>query len=184
MPIYFIRHGQSEFNAHFPDVYDGDTPDPLIFDPRLSELGRAQALALRERAHRLGVSRVVTSPLSRAVETALCLFDGVAPIEVDALHREKVAHSGDVGRDPAELARDFPQLGFAHIPERWWHAGPENRHGVPVEPEDIFIGRVRAFERRMDAIAGESVAVIGHGSFFETIVGRMLGNCEIHIYRP
>jgi len=39
MPIYFIRHGQSEFNA----AYTRGEPDPMIFDPRLTAQGRQQA---------------------------------------------------------------------------------------------------------------------------------------------
>ena len=39
MPIYFIRHGQSEFNA----VHNEGENDPLIFDAPLTDKGRRQA---------------------------------------------------------------------------------------------------------------------------------------------
>ncbi len=39
MPIYFVRHGQSEFNA----VHNEGENDPLIFDAPLTDEGRRQA---------------------------------------------------------------------------------------------------------------------------------------------
>ena len=39
MPIYFILHGQSEFNA----VHKEGDNDPLIFDAPLTDKGRRQA---------------------------------------------------------------------------------------------------------------------------------------------
>ena len=39
MPVYFIRHGQSEFNA----AYDGGDNDPMIYDAPLTEKGLRQA---------------------------------------------------------------------------------------------------------------------------------------------
>ena len=42
MAIYFIRHGQSEFNAAFNGKID-----PMIFDPALTKLGLEQAESAR-----------------------------------------------------------------------------------------------------------------------------------------
>jgi len=64
MPIYFIRHGQSEFNATF----DG-TGDPMIFDAPLTEMGKQQAIAARNKIAELGISHVITSPLTRAIQS-------------------------------------------------------------------------------------------------------------------
>ena len=49
MAIYFIRHGQSEFNAAF----DGKI-DPMIFDPALTKLGLEQAESARVNILELG----------------------------------------------------------------------------------------------------------------------------------
>ena len=44
MEIYFVRHGQSQFNAAFKGEVD-----PLIYDAPLTELGFSQAAEARNR---------------------------------------------------------------------------------------------------------------------------------------
>jgi broad specificity phosphatase PhoE len=178
MPIYFIRHGQSEFNAVHKD---GDS-DPLIFDAPLTDKGRRQAEEARELVADLGIKKVITSPLTRAIQTALCIFDGIAPIEVGASHRELLLHSCDVGRSPKELRQDFPGLSFKHLQNVWWHQGPENDDGVAVEPEDVFLKRIHEFDRSLTQIRDRPVAIVGHGDVFRALTGRMMENCEIHLY--
>ena len=180
MPIYFIRHGQSEFNAAFNE---GDN-DPLIFDAPLTDKGRGQAEDARLRVADLGIIHVITSPLTRAIQTALCIFDGIAPIAVGADHRELLTHSCDVGRVPEALQRDFPSLSFAHLQNDWWHQGPENDNNIAVEPEDVFRRRIDAFDRSLTRITDRPVAIVGHGNVFQALIGRMMENCEIHLYQP
>ena len=180
MPVYFIRHGQSKFNA----AYAGGDTDPMIFDAPLTDEGLRQAEAAKALVAELGIKQVITSPLTRAIQTALCIFDGVAPITVAARHRELLIHSCDVGRPPTDLQRDFPTLSFAHLADRWWHQGPENINGIPVEPENDFLRRIAAFERSLAQIKDRPLAVVGHGNAFNAIIGRMMGNCEIHLYQP
>lgn len=180
MPVYFIRHGQSEFNATHKD----GGRDPMIFDAPLTARGRRQAEETKAIVAELGIKQVITSPLTRAIQTSLCLFENIAPITVAARHRELLVYSGDVGRPPGELQRDFPTLSFTHLPDHWWHDGPQNDDGVPVEPEDIFLQRVAAFERDLAQIEDRPLAVVGHGNLFMALMGRMMDNCEIHLYQP
>ena len=180
MSIYFIRHGESEFNA----VHNDGDKDPLIFDAPLTDKGRQQAQALRSRFIDLGIKRVITSPLTRAIQTALCIFENIAPISVTEKHRELLTHSCDVGRPPSDLQRDFPALSFDHLPERWWHQGLENEHGVAVEPEEVFQRRIAEFERSLRQIEERPLAIVGHGNVFKAIIGRTMRNCEIHLYQP
>jgi glucosyl-3-phosphoglycerate phosphatase len=178
MTVYFIRHGQSEFNAAF----DPAVGDPLIFDARLSPLGRRQALEAREQVAALGIERVIVSPLSRAIETALHVFHAGPTIEVDPRPRELLSNSCDVGRSPAELARSFPQLSFDHIGENWWHQGTTNENGVAHEPMRIFYQRVSEFRDWLVAQSSQTIAVVGHGNLFKAMIGRTLENCEIHTF--
>jgi broad specificity phosphatase PhoE len=180
MPIYFIRHGQSEFNA----VHNDGDKDPLIFDAPLTDKGRRQAEEAKALVADLGIKQVITSPLTRAIQTALCIFDNIAPIKVEASHRELLSHSCDVGRPPKELQRDFPSLSFAHLQDVWWHQGLENDDGVAVEPEDVFLQRIDAFNRSLTGIKDRPVAIVGHGDAFRALIGCTLANCEIHLYRP
>ena len=180
MPIYFIRHGQSAFNA----VHNEGDKDPLIFDAPLTDKGRRQAEEARVLVADLGIKQVITSPLTRAIQTALCIFDSVAPITVSAGPRELLTHSCDVGRPPEALQRDFPNLSFAHLENVWWHQGSENENGVAMEPEDVFRQRIDAFDRGLTRITDRPVAIIGHGNVFRALIGRMMENCEIHQYQP
>lgn len=177
MPIYFVRHGQSEFNAVFKK---GDN-DPMIFDAPLTELGRQQALKARENIQGLGIRHVITSPFTRAIQTALLIFQDEVPIEVMDGHHELLLHSCDVGRSPNVLSKDFPGLEFSHLSETWWHH--EKGRDISPEPEETFKERISRFVHRLDNIVDRPLAVIGHGNAFKEIIGRKLENCEIHRYR-
>lgn len=69
--LYIVRHGQNEDNAN--GILNGHRDMPL------TELGREQArgLAASIRAQGLQFDTVYASPLSRALETARILADGV-----------------------------------------------------------------------------------------------------------
>ncbi|MCP4189089.1 MAG: histidine phosphatase family protein [Planctomycetaceae bacterium] len=175
MTIYLIRHGQSEFNA----VHKDGDPDPMIFDAPLTEMGCLQAKKARQEAMALGVRQVITSPLTRAIQTALIVFDGYAPINVVAGHRELLSHSCDVGRPPSVLQAEFPGLSFDHLNDTWWHQGPPNENGVSVEPRNVFQHRIRQFMLDLDRMSERPLAVVGHGDTFRELAGISMENCEI-----
>jgi len=178
MEIYFVRHGQSQFNAAFKGEVD-----PLIYDAPLTELGFAQAAEARKRFAEMKITRVITSPLTRAIQTAKIVFDGIAPIEVQHGHHELLKYSGDVGRSPEELRLDFPDLSFDHLPPRWWHGADADETKVQKEPVLAFQERVAHFVNKLSEIDDERVAIVGHGNAFQEIIGFMLNNCEVHRYR-
>jgi broad specificity phosphatase PhoE len=178
MPIYLIRHGQSEFNAaHTPGG-----PDPMTFDAPLTQKGRQQAQDARAAISDLGIKLVIASPLTRAIQTAMCIFEDIAPIKIMAEHREFLNHSCDVGRSPGELQKDFPSLSFDHLDEIWWHRGPLNADGVPVEPHSVFQHRIGNFARDLHRIRERPVAIVGHGDAFMELAGFAMANCEIRRY--
>jgi len=179
MTIYLIRHGQSEFNAAFKE---DPSKDPMIFDAPLTKLGHTQARQAREEIADLGIRRVICTPMTRAIQTALVMFDGIASITIDALHREQVSHSCDVGRTPGALSFAFPVLSFDHLEDHWWYDGPCNEENIPVEPEEVLHQRVTEFDKSLEKITNLPVAVIGHGNFFKMLVGQKLDNCEIITY--
>ncbi len=180
--ITFIRHGESEFNRHWAAT----GTDPLIRDAPLSDFGHEQVRAARPAARALEPDLVISSPLTRALQTAVGLFgdDGTIPIVVDAGHRERVTGMDDIGSSPEDLAARFPRLSFAHLTPTWWHQGPVDELGVPVEPEDVFHRRVASFLRSLDALPPGRIVVVGHRNFFARILGRHLDNCEIAPYAP
>lgn len=178
MSIYFIRHGQSEFNAVFN--HDGD---PMIFDAPLTALGEAQAKTAREQVADLGIKVAITSPLTRAIQTAKHIFDGTTPIKVQSGHHELLLHSCDVGSPVSKLKARFAELEFDHLPDRWWHHDTGHPGEIAVEPALVFQARMARFVDQLEHITDLPVAIVGHGNAFQQVIGRMMHNCEIHKYR-
>lgn len=179
--IHCIRHGQSTFNAHYAET----GLDPMHPDAPLTELGHRQvaerAPELRQHAYEL----VVTSPLTRAIQTTLGLFGdhpAAPPIHVECLHREFLESSCDVGRAPTLLARDFPNLAFGHLDEIWWHNdGEPDERGFANEPAAILTERVSGFRDWLAVRPERLIAVVGHGTFFYHLTGQQLRNCEVAV---
>ncbi len=69
-----IRHGQSTFNA----IYAETGLDPFEEDARLTELGHRQVSATRATLAERNYDLVITSPLTRAIETTLGHFAVIA----------------------------------------------------------------------------------------------------------
>ena len=171
-----IRHGQSSFNATYAETGQ----DPFEEDARLTELGRRQVSATRATLTERNYDLVITSPLTRAIETTLGLFAGRdVPIVVEALHREKLEHSCDVGRSPADLAREFPALDFGHLEDPWWYLEMAEGVGIVAEPQAVFLERVAGFDAWIRAREEAAVAIVGHGTFFHNWSGQSFQNCEV-----
>lgn len=178
MSVYFIRHGQSEFNA----AYESGKPDPIIIDAPLTKKGEQQAKSLRKSISNLDIKHVVTSPLTRAIQTSLLLFENKVPIEVKAGHHELLLHSCDIGRSPKHLKADFPELDFSELAENWWHHKNYKTSQIVPEPIEKFKERIRRFIIDIEEITLKPLAVVGHGNAFKEILGIHLENCEVHRY--
>jgi len=82
MRLYFVRHGQSEANVQSV-ISNRDLPHPL------TELGRQQAMQLAQAMAAVPVTRIYSSPLLRARQTAEILSAALgAPIEITDALRE------------------------------------------------------------------------------------------------
>ena len=177
--VWCIRHGESTFNA----AAAGGGGDPLHYDAPLSEIGRTQVEHARALLRERPVELVITTPLTRALQTTAGLFaahPSSPVILVEALHRERVENSCDVGRSPSLLSTAFPEFVFDHLPEIWWHNhdAPDER-GVCVEPIDVVHARAAQFRTMLLQRPERHIAVVGHGTFFRALTGRVLANCEV-----
>ena len=178
MAIYFIRHGQSEFNA----ACSGDI-DPMIFDAPLTKIGLEQAKSARVNILNLGINRVITSPFTRAIQTAKIIFSGISPIEVQHGHHELLLHSCDIGQHPSDLKENFPDLSFEHIPHSWWYKNNISGLKIEEEPLEFFKNRISKFVIALDEIKDKNLAIVGHGNAFKEIIGFGLDNCQIHHFK-
>ncbi len=176
--IVCIRHGESTFNAH----HKATGRDPGHIDARLSELGHRQAMAAREAMRKIPFELVVTSPLTRAIQTTMGMFEdhpAKPRLLVEVLHRECQESSCDVGRAASVLAKEFPGFDVGHLPEIWWHDADQiQARGWPVEPPHLFDARVAGFRDWLRARPETTIAVVGHSTFFYHLTGQWLANCE------
>ncbi len=177
--ILLIRHGESTFNA----AYEGTGIDPLLFDAPLTARGHEQVAAARLAMRERPVDAVVTSPLTRALQTTLGIF-GDHPshptLSVEVGHRERLESSCDQGRPPAELRAEFPGLALDHLPETWWHdEGTADPRGIHIEPLDVMLARLHDFVAALRARSENHIVVVGHATFFHHLTGRWFNNCEI-----
>lgn len=177
--IHLIRHGQSTWNAH----YGATGEDPLHFDSRLTALGHTQVEARRDALEGERYDLIVSSPLTRAIQTTLGVFAphlARTPVVVEALHRERLESSCDIGRPASVLAQEFATLAFDHLDEEWWPNGctPDHR-GIRFEPQERFQMRVATFRQWLATRPERRIAVVGHGTFFAHLSGHSLANCEL-----
>lgn len=164
--MLLIRHGQSEFNV----VYSATRVDPGIRDPRLTAMGRAQALAAARLIAGAGVTRLVASPYTRALETAE-IVAGVLGLRVtvDPLVGERAAFACDIGTPAPALRACWRDLALDHLDDIWW---PELE-----ESEAALVRRCEAFRRRMaQATEWRGVAVVTHWGFIRGLTSMTVPN--------
>ena len=166
--MILLRHGQSEFNV----IYGRTRVDPGIEDPPLTALGRRQAIAAAEVLRRHGIRRLISSPYTRALETAGEIAGVLGlPVTVDPMVRERRAFSCDIGTVRSRLGQKWPHLDLANLDERWWPEEPETEAAV-ARRGGAFAARMR------EARDWAQVAVITHWGLVFALTGQRLGNCE------
>jgi broad specificity phosphatase PhoE len=195
IPIYFIRHAQSKFNA----VYDALKPDPMIFDAELSELGHSQATRTGQIINKLNITKVIVSPFTRTLQTASLIFGEQRNFEINALVREQLCNSCDIGTHPEMLGELYSHLDFSHLDDCWWYQGEMDHRGFATEPHDVLSERADNFTNRLrgdksllhdNHAAGEeikpdpSIAIVSHGNFIRAVTGVQPANCEIVNFNP
>jgi len=164
--MILLRHGQSEFNLHFTAT----RRDPGIVDPRLTELGHAQAQEAAEALKSHGIEHIIVSPYTRALQTAAPIAKALGlPMLVNSVVRERYAFSCDIGSPISQLARDWPELDFSHIDDIWWPAMEEGAQGV--------IDRAALFRAEMAALPHWSnTLVVSHWGFILSLTGESVMN--------
>ncbi len=134
--IYIARHGETTWNA--VGRYQGRLETPL------SPLGQAQAQALAGALADKGIARIISSPLSRCMQTALPLSTQIGvPIEEEPLLLE-IAHGTWEGRYRDEIASTEPDLYHT------WRQHPERVQFAQGESLADVFDRWKAFVERFD----------------------------------
>ncbi|HZH47780.1 MAG TPA: histidine phosphatase family protein [Roseococcus sp.] len=167
--MIFLRHGQSEFNLHFTRT----RVDPGIIDPKLTELGQAQAAAAAEALAERDIRRIIVSPYTRALQTAAPVAERLGlPLSITPLVRERYAFACDIGSPVSALRESFPSHGFHAVDEVWW---PDEEE--PAEQVIARAARLRAELAARDDWA--HTLVVSHWGFILSFTGISVKNGEI-----
>ncbi|WP_203070981.1 histidine phosphatase family protein [Falsiroseomonas ponticola] len=164
--MILLRHGQSEFNLHF----SATRRDPGIKDPRLTPLGHEQAETAAEALAGEGITRIIASPYTRALQTAAPLARRLGlPVLVNSLVRERYAFTCDIGSPATALRAEWPTLDLAHIEEVWWPA--------TEEPADQVLARAALFRGEMASLPDwRTTVVVAHWGFILAMTGQSVAN--------
>jgi probable phosphoglycerate mutase len=153
--VHLIRHGESASNAA-PNAMD--LPDGQ--GDRLTDLGWAQAREAGKHLGDLGATRILTSPLRRARETAEGLAEtlDLPIVELTELHELRESDGyGELDLEQQRLRRwSAWMLDHADDPDHSYKGG---------ESFNDVIDRVELVKRLFESEGDENVLAVSHGIF-------------------
>jgi probable phosphoglycerate mutase len=150
--LWLVRHGETEWARL--GRHTGRTDIPL------TELGRSQAAAVAQRLAAHEFTAVISSPLSRALDTArLAGFGDRVTTTDDLLEWD---YGRDEGRTTAEIREGRPGWTI-------WTGGPDG--GETIDDVAARVDRVIA---RVRAIDGDTLA-FAHGHVLRILAARWIG---------
>jgi broad specificity phosphatase PhoE len=169
MRIYFTRHGESEANLLREHSNRG-------FKHPLTAKGREQATALAQKLADVPVTRLFTSPIMRAVQTAEILSGTLGvPYKITDALREY-----DCGILEGRSDEAAWQLHFA-VFDAWVHQKDWERR---IEGGESFIeirDRFVPFIEQLIVEYGESpvnIVLVGHGGLYRCMLPLVLANAD------
>jgi broad specificity phosphatase PhoE/uncharacterized SAM-binding protein YcdF (DUF218 family) len=190
--VFLIRHAESLANRSF------SLKKPLFaIDPRLSEQGEKQLQQLRSalypRIERLQIELIITSPMSRTLQTCLGLFEQLAVqknirILVDERISEHLSDICDIGRPKSHLMKEFTSsaLDWSQLKEFWWYIPPNvvthhNFITVTKEPIEYLRQRLQSFWQFLESRNEKNIVVISHGGALKALTNTdfTLRNLEV-----
>jgi broad specificity phosphatase PhoE len=154
--FFFVRHGESEANA--AHRFSGRTDSPL------TERGRTQAEVVAAALDAVPFDRIVATPLSRSLDTALVIGRRrKMPVDViDDLIEIDVGDLTGATFDEVAGLPDWKEDGFVAWP-----------NGETLE--QVLERALRALRRMHRESEGGTVLVIGHGGVTRILVSHFLG---------
>lgn len=163
MKIYIVRHGQTDSNLRHACVGRSDVP--------LNKTGEEQARRLAERTKNFEVSAVYTSPLVRAVNTAM-------PIIGIRKNVKLIMNYGLTERDFGlwedmnyrEIEEKYPAM-F----KKWQSSGYLDAPPEGESVEDMQKRAGDALDKIIAAHEGENLLLVSHMAVTRTILAHLLG---------
>ncbi len=158
--LYFVRHGQTEWNAI--RRMQGQ------WNSNLSELGRKQAETNGSFLKTQNIDYMVASPLDRTRQTAE-IIDRHLKIRFSFDDRIKEWHCGDwSGEMWSELPEKWPEAFAA------WQADPFHNRGIGGENYPDMAKRSEPFLKNVLANDHKKIAIVSHGIIGRVMIGALL----------
>ncbi|MBP2242407.1 putative phosphoglycerate mutase [Cytobacillus eiseniae] len=154
--LYFIRHGETEWNT--------EKRMQGRFDSELTDKGKKDAMRLSERLKDTTFERIISSPSQRAVDTA-DLVRGKRPIPIETDERlMEIALGAWQGKTEDEIKALFPVQY-----DLYWHH-PSMYENLEGERFIDVMDRVESFlEGLIDSTPSGNVLVVTHGVVLKTL---------------
>jgi len=180
--MHFIRHAQGTHNVH------QEYRKMEHLDARLTEKGKEQCRALAatieaERPYLFDAELIVTSPLTRCIQTTLLSLDPILqknrhlPVLANEWVRETVNYNCDRRRTITEIASEHPRVNFEHVEhdhDPIWEAYEQRLGGeYPAHRESAELHRVADRGRRFFAWLAQReerhVVVCSHAAYLRCL---------------
>lgn len=162
--LILLRHGQTEYNATRRMQGQLDTD--------LSDVGRAQAQSAAQLLRTAGISRILSSDLTRAYDTATAVAE-VLGIEITTDHRLRETNLGQwQGRTHAEVDGEIPGARALWRHDATWSPpGGESRVQVAKRARPVIDELMADFTEWDDT----AVLVVAHGGTISALTSILLG---------
>lgn len=158
MMIYLIRHGETDWNHQKRRQGRRDVP--------LNDGGREQMRRCGELLSRLAADTIITSPLSRAVESA--------EIIAECLGFDKES----ILRDEGLIERDFGDVdGMTKAELKAYRARGGNEHQEPLyRVRERMMRTILTYARKHDK---QHIVLISHSAAIKSVFVRLYGKPEL-----
>lgn len=161
--IYFLRHGSTDWNENLNREGKKDPKCQGRCNLHLNDLGKKQALEVKEDLKNMKLDKIICSPLIRTKETLAIAYDGDAPIIYDNRIIER-----DFGEFEGLTRSEFDFNGF-------WNIYSNQNFNKAESIQDVQ-NRVFNLLDELKDNSDENVLLVSHGgvglilmSYFEGI---------------
>lgn len=150
--IYLVRHGETAWNKEKRLQGQKDIP--------LTDLGIKQAQALAERIKKLKITKIYSSKLSRAINTAKIITEHLDIPIIKLKSLNEISYGEFEGRSRQEMVEEIKKLNIQYY-EFTPKKGESNKQ---------FKSRtVRSFKRIVKKNLGEKVLIVSHAAVMHAI---------------
>ena len=190
MELYFIRHGQSQNNAHWSKPEYTESPDPALTDIGTEQancvadfLKNAQLIVNPkewniQNRYGFGLTHVYTSLMERAVNTAA---PTARALGVPFMAWEEIHESGGIfGRHGEERLKGLPGKSRSYFEENfpdlilpdhlngtgWWNSRPQETEEQAQLRARKFLADLLTRHGDRDGQPQQRVAIFSHGGFY------------------